>query len=310
MKSLREEGPAEGQAEGHTEDAFRFHMKTPTPAAPTPLGSETVPTDFSNNAPPLRLTSLVTGATWWPQGEERPSAGQWEWADADQWERADADQWEQTDADQWEQASTDQWEWASTDQWEWADADQWERADADQWERPETNGCLVDNKRLCTRGSGIWSYTCRGEEAVPLLDVSLRPKSVSVASAGGALPAGRLIHRRAAPNPAGFKAAIPSPAPAPGKQNRLRGRETIAASFFLKKKLLFVVSPPPPKPECTESAGAILLVSVPATIMTSDCRGLARNTTPKRSMSYRGAAMCIISTAQHARPKVMGHIEP
>lgn len=37
---------------------------------------------------------------------------------------------------------------------------------------------------------------------------------------------------------------------------------------------------------CTlRSAGAILLVSVPATIITSACRGLARNTTPKRSMS-------------------------
>lgn len=33
------------------------------------------------------------------------------------------------------------------------------------------------------------------------------------------------------------------------------------------------------------SAGAILLVRVPATIMTSDWRGLARKTTPKRSMS-------------------------
>lgn len=33
------------------------------------------------------------------------------------------------------------------------------------------------------------------------------------------------------------------------------------------------------------SAGAILLVSVPATIITSDWRGLARKTTPKRSMS-------------------------
>lgn len=32
-------------------------------------------------------------------------------------------------------------------------------------------------------------------------------------------------------------------------------------------------------------AGAILLVRVPATIMTSACRGLALNTTPKRSMS-------------------------
>ena len=57
------------------------------------------------------------------------------------------------------------------------------------------------------------------------------------------------------------------------------------------------------------SAGDILFVSVPAMIMQSDCRGLARKTTPKRSMSYRGAAKCIISIAQHARPKVIGHNE-
>merc|ERR1719266_202166 len=56
-------------------------------------------------------------------------------------------------------------------------------------------------------------------------------------------------------------------------------------------------------------AGAILLVKVPATIMTSACLGDALKTTPYRSMSYLGAAMCIISTAQHARPKVKGHNE-
>src|SRR3954468_2891700 len=58
------------------------------------------------------------------------------------------------------------------------------------------------------------------------------------------------------------------------------------------------------------SAGAILLQSVPATIMTSDWRGLGRNTMPKRSRSYRAAPACIISTAQHARPNVIGHSEP
>ena len=36
---------------------------------------------------------------------------------------------------------------------------------------------------------------------------------------------------------------------------------------------------------CPMCAGAILLVRVPATIMTSDWRGLGRNTTPKRSRS-------------------------
>ena len=57
-------------------------------------------------------------------------------------------------------------------------------------------------------------------------------------------------------------------------------------------------------------AGAILLVRVPATIITSDCLGLARNTTPNLSMSYLGAAKCIISTAQQARPNVIGHMDP
>ena len=31
---------------------------------------------------------------------------------------------------------------------------------------------------------------------------------------------------------------------------------------------------------------------------------------PKRSMSYRAVALCIISTAQHARPNVMGQMDP
>src|SRR5205085_9204673 len=58
------------------------------------------------------------------------------------------------------------------------------------------------------------------------------------------------------------------------------------------------------------SAGAILLQSVPATIITSDWRGLGRKTTPKRSRSHRAAPACIISTAQHARPNDIGHIDP
>jgi hypothetical protein len=58
------------------------------------------------------------------------------------------------------------------------------------------------------------------------------------------------------------------------------------------------------------NAGAILLVSVPAMIIQSDCRGDGRKMMPKRSKSYRAAPQCIISTAQHAKPKVMGHSEP
>ena len=57
------------------------------------------------------------------------------------------------------------------------------------------------------------------------------------------------------------------------------------------------------------SAGAILFVSVPATIITSDWRGEARKMIPRRSWSYRGVERCIISTAQQARPKVMGQSE-
>ncbi len=42
----------------------------------------------------------------------------------------------------------------------------------------------------------------------------------------------------------------------------------------------------------------------------SDWRGEALNIIPKRSISYRLTAACIISTAQQARPKVSGHREP
>lgn len=42
----------------------------------------------------------------------------------------------------------------------------------------------------------------------------------------------------------------------------------------------------------------------------SECRGEARKIIPKRSMSYRLIAACIISTAQQARPKVIGHKDP
>ena len=58
------------------------------------------------------------------------------------------------------------------------------------------------------------------------------------------------------------------------------------------------------------SAGAILLVRVPATIITSPCRGLGLKIMPKRSWSYLGAEVCIISTAQQASPKVTGHMDP
>jgi hypothetical protein len=53
-----------------------------------------------------------------------------------------------------------------------------------------------------------------------------------------------------------------------------------------------------------------LFVSVPAIIIRSECRGEALKIIPKRSMSYLLIAACIISTAQQARPKVIGQREP
>jgi len=53
-----------------------------------------------------------------------------------------------------------------------------------------------------------------------------------------------------------------------------------------------------------------LSVTVPATIIRSDCRGLPRNTSaPKRAMSYREQLIAIISIAQHASPNVTGQME-
>src|SRR5205807_2699270 len=54
---------------------------------------------------------------------------------------------------------------------------------------------------------------------------------------------------------------------------------------------------------------AILKLTVPATIIRSAWRGVARKApAPKRSMSNREAPVAIISMAQQARPKVMGHM--
>src|SRR5438128_3270979 len=58
------------------------------------------------------------------------------------------------------------------------------------------------------------------------------------------------------------------------------------------------------------STGAIFLETRPDTIITSACRGLARNTSdPKRARSLREDVAFIISIAQQARPKVAGHSE-
>src|SRR5689334_19550335 len=56
------------------------------------------------------------------------------------------------------------------------------------------------------------------------------------------------------------------------------------------------------------STGAILRDTRPETIITSACRGLARNTSaPKRARSLRDEVAFIISIAQQARPNVAGH---
>jgi len=52
------------------------------------------------------------------------------------------------------------------------------------------------------------------------------------------------------------------------------------------------------------------LVNVPDTIIKSDCLGVALKMTPNLSKSYLLKVLCIISTAQHANPKVNGHKEP
>src|SRR5438874_10379545 len=58
------------------------------------------------------------------------------------------------------------------------------------------------------------------------------------------------------------------------------------------------------------STGAIFLATRPETIITSACRGLARNTSdPKRARSLRDDVAFIISIAQQAKPKVAGQRE-
>src|SRR5688572_2798174 len=56
------------------------------------------------------------------------------------------------------------------------------------------------------------------------------------------------------------------------------------------------------------TTGPIFKVTVPAIMIKSLCRGLGLNTpAPNRSISNLPAPAAIISMAQHARPKVMGH---
>src|SRR5437764_14999058 len=55
------------------------------------------------------------------------------------------------------------------------------------------------------------------------------------------------------------------------------------------------------------STGAIFRATRPETIITSACRGLARNVSaPNLDRSFLDETVFIISIAQHARPKVAG----
>src|SRR5438876_6728439 len=57
------------------------------------------------------------------------------------------------------------------------------------------------------------------------------------------------------------------------------------------------------------SIGAILMVTVPDTIIRSEWRGDAHGTIPRRSTSNREAKVAIISMAQQARPNVTGQTD-
>src|SRR5258706_14675425 len=51
------------------------------------------------------------------------------------------------------------------------------------------------------------------------------------------------------------------------------------------------------------------MVTVPDTIIRSECRGDAHGTMPRRSTSKREQKVAIISMAQHASPNVTGHTD-
>src|SRR5438034_11204632 len=51
------------------------------------------------------------------------------------------------------------------------------------------------------------------------------------------------------------------------------------------------------------------MLTVPDTIIRSECLGEAHGTIPRRSTSKREANVAIISVAQHASPDVTGHTE-
>lgn len=150
-------------------------------------------------------------------------------------------------------------------------------------------------------GSGIWSYTCWKEAAVQsrLYNVWLRT-NLSFQLEESFMPVYQSSNRLVVIQPA-FRQLYCSQCCHPA--DREPSWQCLCFSHFTH--WLGCVCVPlvelhfnvccwwshcycyiPPFPSLTfRRAGAILLVNVPATIMTSACRGLALNTTPKRSMS-------------------------
>ena len=73
-------------------------------------------------------------------------------------------------------------------------------------------------------------------------------------------------------------------------------KETNVKDFILAKKIIFTNNAENLK-DCT-----IFIVTVPATIITSDCLGVALGIAPNRVKSCLGPAAAIISIAQQASP--------
>lgn len=145
-------------------------------------------------------------------------------------------------------------------------------------------------------GSGIWSYTCWEEDVLQslLYNVWLRA-NLSSQLEQGFIPAYQSTNRLIIIQ-LEFKQLYCS-LHSLSANREVWERENLQLTMSVSSAVFFPITVPPfHKLRVVWSiinwikltfrrAGAILLVSVPATIMTSACRGLALNTTPKRSMS-------------------------
>ena len=84
-------------------------------------------------------------------------------------------------------------------------------------------------------------------------------------------------------------------------RKKIKAKEVVNASgFVVVPGFIDILATYPNQDE-----SAIFKVTVPATIITSDCLGEPLGAAPNLSKSYLGIDVCIISTAQQARPKVI-----